>query len=90
MKIKINKKERFDIYIKNRKTFGITQEGMKTTLLCSLISATLAIQPALGAKKEVTLSEGNPAEISEKGEYLGDVNPEGITPSVEGFLGVIT
>ncbi|EHS3895021.1 MULTISPECIES: autotransporter outer membrane beta-barrel domain-containing protein [Escherichia] len=65
MKIKINKKERFDIYIKNRKTFGITQEGMKTTLLCSLISATLAIQPALGAKKEVTLSEGNPAEISE-------------------------
>lgn len=65
VKIKINKKEKFNVYINNRKTFGITQEGMKTTLLCSLISATLAIQPALGAKKEVTLSEGNPAEISE-------------------------
>lgn len=63
--MKINKKEKFDIYIKNRKTFGVTQEGMKTTLLCSLISATLSIQPALGAKMEVTLSEGNPAEISE-------------------------
>ncbi|WP_240725494.1 hypothetical protein [Escherichia sp. E5028] len=65
MKIKINKKEKFYVYIKNRKTFGITQEGMKTTLLCSLISATLTIQPALGAKMEVTLSKGNPAEISE-------------------------
>lgn len=65
MKIKINKKERFNVYINNRKTFGVTQEGMKTTLLCSLISATLTIQPALGAKMEVTLSEGNPAEISE-------------------------
>ena len=31
-----------------------------------------------------------PAELSDKGEYLGDVLPEGSTPSVEGFCGVIT
>ena len=31
-----------------------------------------------------------PAELSDKGEYLGDVLPEGSLPSVECFCGVIT
>ena len=31
-----------------------------------------------------------PTELSDKGEYLGDILPQGSTPSAEGFCGVMT
>ncbi|WP_249533481.1 autotransporter outer membrane beta-barrel domain-containing protein [Escherichia coli] len=54
--------------MQNRKSLQLPLGKTKTTVLCGIISATLAslsVQPVYGAKKEINLSEGNPVDISE-------------------------
>lgn len=63
-----NKKGNIYSYMQNRKSLQLPLGKTKTTVLCGIISATLAslsVQPVYGAKKEINLSEGNPVDISE-------------------------
>ncbi len=66
--MKANKIESVNSYMKNRKLLQLPPGKTKTTVLCGIISATLAslsVQFAHGAKKEIDLSEGNAIDISE-------------------------
>lgn len=66
--MKANKIESVNSYMKNRKSLQLPPGKTKTTVLCGIISATLAslsVQFVHGAKKEIELSEGNAIDISE-------------------------
>ncbi|WP_396014524.1 hypothetical protein, partial [Escherichia coli] len=66
--MKANKIESVNSYMKNRKSLQLPPGKTKTTVLCGIISATLAslsVQFVHGAKKEINLSEGSAIDISE-------------------------
>ena len=63
-----NKNGNIYSYMHNRKSLHLPLGRTKTTVLCGIISATLAslsVQFVHGAKKEINLSEGNAIDISE-------------------------